>query len=98
MVQALRVLLPPGGEESQHWDNKHRRPYCHLQRDYFSGTKGEVMLVYLSVCVFDCWCIFLSVCLIVCLFACVSDILYACVSLSFLQLSREITTLFLRGR
>ena len=49
MIQILRVVLPSGGEEGQHWDNKHRRAYCHLQRDYFSVSKGKVCSLHCRI-------------------------------------------------
>ena len=48
-LTALRFLLginevsgSPGGEEGEHWDNKHGGAHRHLQRDHITMSKGEV--------------------------------------------------------
>ena len=42
--KTLRVVLHLGGEEGQHWHNKHWRAHCYLQRDHLPVSKGKVTL------------------------------------------------------
>ena len=45
LLGLMTSLWCQGGEEGQHWHNKHRGAYRHLQRDHIIMSKGEVTRV-----------------------------------------------------